>query len=95
MRRGRWQRTSVPSSLSISTQPSCNSTKRLTSARPRWKRFSIASTNASPVVYTVTANGFSNGDVCVIGGITGNLSANQLATQQIAGPHEDRQHLLE
>jgi hypothetical protein len=35
-------------------------------------------TNASPVVYTVTANGFSNNDVVVIGGILGNLSANQI-----------------
>src|SRR3569833_2626137 len=37
MRRGRWQRTRVPppSRLSISTQPSCSSRKRLTSARPR------------------------------------------------------------
>jgi hypothetical protein len=41
-------------------------------------------TNASPVVYTVTANGFSNNDLVVVGGILGNLSANQtgLVTSQ-------------
>jgi hypothetical protein len=36
-----------------------------------------AASNANPVVYTVTANGFTNNDVCVAGGILGNLSANQ------------------
>lgn len=34
-------------------------------------------TNASPIVYTVTGNGYSNNDVVVALGIGGNLSANQ------------------
>lgn len=36
-----------------------------------------AATNASPVVYTSTSHGFSNNDVLVVGGVGGNLSANQ------------------
>lgn len=34
-------------------------------------------TNVNPVVYTSNAHGFSNNDVLVVGGIGGNLSANQ------------------
>ena len=34
-------------------------------------------TNANPVVYTSNAHGFNNNDVIVVGGIVGNLSANQ------------------
>ncbi len=33
-------------------------------------------TNATPIVITATAHGFTNGDVVVIGGVGGNLSAN-------------------
>ena len=33
-------------------------------------------TNATPVVVTATSHGFANGDIVVIGGILGNLSAN-------------------
>jgi hypothetical protein len=36
-----------------------------------------AASNANPVVYSSTAHGFSNNDVLVVGGILGNLSANQ------------------
>lgn len=36
-----------------------------------------AASNANPVVYTSNAHGFSNSDVLVVGGIVGNLSANQ------------------
>lgn len=33
-------------------------------------------TNATPIVLTVTANGFANGDIVVVGGVGGNLAAN-------------------
>jgi hypothetical protein len=33
-------------------------------------------TNATPIVLTVTAHGFSNGDIVVVGGVGGNLAAN-------------------
>lgn len=35
-----------------------------------------AATNATPVNITSTAHGFTNGDIVIIGGILGNLSAN-------------------
>lgn len=33
-------------------------------------------TNATPIVLTITANGFANGDLIVVGGVGGNLAAN-------------------
>jgi ribosomal protein S11 len=33
-------------------------------------------TNATPIVITATAHGFSNGDIVVVGGVLGNLAAN-------------------
>jgi len=33
-------------------------------------------TNATPIVLTVTANGFANGDIVCVGGVGGNLAAN-------------------
>jgi hypothetical protein len=33
-------------------------------------------TNATPIVLTVTSNGFANGDVVLVGGVGGNLAAN-------------------
>lgn len=33
-------------------------------------------TNATPIVITATAHGFANGDLVIIGGVGGNLSAN-------------------
>ena len=33
--------------------------------------------NANPAVYTCTAHGYANGDLVVVGGVLGNLSANQ------------------
>jgi hypothetical protein len=35
-------------------------------------------TNATPIVVTATAHGFANGDVVVIGGVGGNLAANNV-----------------
>jgi hypothetical protein len=35
-------------------------------------------TNATPIVVTATAHGFTNGDIVIVGGVGGNLSANGL-----------------
>lgn len=35
-----------------------------------------AATNATPIVVTATAHGFTNGDAVTIGGVTGNTNAN-------------------
>lgn len=35
-------------------------------------------TNATPIVLTVTANGFANGDTVVVGGVGGNTAANNI-----------------
>jgi hypothetical protein len=48
-----------------------------TTASGTWLKEITAATNASPVVYTSASHGFSNTDVLVVGGIGGNLSANQ------------------
>jgi hypothetical protein len=37
-----------------------------------------AASNATPIVVTATAHGFSNGDIVAIGGVLGNLAANGL-----------------
>ena len=48
-----------------------------TSATGTFLKAITAASNANPVVYTSAAHGFSNNDVLVVGGIVGNLSANQ------------------
>src|SRR4051812_33585984 len=35
-------------------------------------------TNATPIVLTATAHGFSNGDIIVVGGVGGNTAANNI-----------------
>jgi hypothetical protein len=42
-----------------------------------WSKTVTGATNANPVVYSSVGHGFSNNDVLVLGGIGGNLSANQ------------------
>ena len=48
-----------------------------TSASGTFLKLITAASNANPVVYTSAAHGFSNNDVLIVGGIVGNLSANQ------------------
>jgi hypothetical protein len=52
-----------------------------------WTKEITNVTNANPAVYSAAANGFSNGDIVLVGGVGGNLSANQLgrATAVTAG----------
>lgn len=47
------------------------------SASGTFLKLITAASNANPVVYTSAAHGFANNDVLVVGGIVGNLSANQ------------------
>jgi hypothetical protein len=37
-----------------------------------------AATNATPIVLTATAHGFTNGDIIVVGGVGGNTAANNI-----------------
>lgn len=48
-----------------------------TSSPGTWLKEITNVTNTSPAVYTSASHGFSNTDVLVVGGVLGNLSANQ------------------
>jgi hypothetical protein len=49
-----------------------------------WTKQITGVTNANPAVYASASHGFSAGDIVLVGGVTGNLSVNQLG--RVASP---------